>query len=113
VVTISGLALAQTSHDHHTAPSSLFDAANSCVKAGLVCSDHCLQAFAAVLDAIAGRSTLDTANYRQWSHVQVRETLEQKRVDEIAASMVPRKIEITFADQVFSPHPLIRKGMPF
>jgi hypothetical protein len=99
--------------DHHTAPSSLFDAANSCVKTGFVCSDHCLQAFAAVLDAIAGSSTLDTANCRQWRHVQVRETREQKRVDEIAASMAPRKIEITFADLVFSPHSLIRKGMPF
>ncbi len=47
LVTISGSALAQTSHGEHTAPSSLFDAANNCVKAGLVCSDHCLQAFAA------------------------------------------------------------------
>jgi hypothetical protein len=47
VVTISGSALAQTSHEHHAAPSSLFDAASNCVKAGLVCSDHCLQAFAA------------------------------------------------------------------
>jgi Cys-rich four helix bundle protein (predicted Tat secretion target) len=47
VVTISGSALAQTSHEHNTTPSSLFDAASNCVKAGLVCSDHCLQAFAA------------------------------------------------------------------
>ena len=47
LVTISGSALAQTSHGEHAAPSSLFDAANNCVKAGLVCSDHCLQAFAA------------------------------------------------------------------
>jgi Cys-rich four helix bundle protein (predicted Tat secretion target) len=47
LVTTSGTALAQTSHGEHAAPSSLFDAANNCVKAGLVCSDHCLQAFAA------------------------------------------------------------------
>jgi Cys-rich four helix bundle protein (predicted Tat secretion target) len=46
-VTISGSALAQTSHSEHAATSSLFDAANNCVKPGLVCSDHCLQSFAA------------------------------------------------------------------
>jgi Cys-rich four helix bundle protein (predicted Tat secretion target) len=39
--------LAQTSHGEHAVSSSLFDAANYCVKTGLVCSDHCLQAFAA------------------------------------------------------------------
>ena len=46
LVTISGSALAQTSHGDHAAVTSLFDAANNCVKAGLVCSDHCLQVFA-------------------------------------------------------------------
>ena len=45
-VTISGSAFAQTSHGDHAAVTSLFDAANNCVKAGLVCSDHCLQVFA-------------------------------------------------------------------
>jgi Cys-rich four helix bundle protein (predicted Tat secretion target) len=47
---VSGSALAQTSHADHgdNAPvNSLFDAASNCVKAGLVCIDHCLQAFAA------------------------------------------------------------------
>ena len=47
LVTISGSALAQTSHGDNAAVPSLFDAANNCVKAGLVCSDHCLQVFAA------------------------------------------------------------------
>ena len=47
LVTISGSAVAQTSHGDHAAIGSLFDAAGNCVKAGLVCSDHCLQAFAA------------------------------------------------------------------
>jgi Cys-rich four helix bundle protein (predicted Tat secretion target) len=49
LVTISGSAWAQASHDHgdHTAGSPLFDAASNCVKAGFVCSDHCLEAFAA------------------------------------------------------------------
>jgi Cys-rich four helix bundle protein (predicted Tat secretion target) len=49
LVSIPGLALAQTSHGEHehAAVSPLFDVANNCVKAGLVCNDHCLQAFAA------------------------------------------------------------------
>ena len=47
LVTISGSALAQTSNGDHAAVTSLFDAANNCVKTGLVCSDHCLQVFAA------------------------------------------------------------------
>ena len=47
LMTISGSALGQTSHVEHTAVSSLFDTANNCVKAGLVCTDHCLQVFAA------------------------------------------------------------------
>ena len=40
LMTISGSALAQTSHSDHAAVSSLFDAANNCVKSGLVCSNH-------------------------------------------------------------------------
>src|SRR5262252_3731612 len=48
LTTISGSALAQASHGEHAAASSLFDAANNCVKVGLVCSDHCLQAMASV-----------------------------------------------------------------
>jgi Cys-rich four helix bundle protein (predicted Tat secretion target) len=46
----SGSALAQMSHaDHndHAAANPLFDAASNCVKAGLVCVDHCLQSLAA------------------------------------------------------------------
>ena len=46
LMTISGSALAQKSHVDHAAVSSVFDAANNCVKVGLVCSDHCLQVFA-------------------------------------------------------------------
>ena len=34
-------------HGDHAAGSRLFDAASNCVKAGLVCNDHSLQAFAA------------------------------------------------------------------
>jgi hypothetical protein len=48
---VSSSALAWNSHSEHhgdhEAPSPLFDAASNCVKAGLVCTDHCLQAFAA------------------------------------------------------------------
>jgi Cys-rich four helix bundle protein (predicted Tat secretion target) len=44
---VSDSALAQTSHGDHAAISSLFDAANNCLKAGLVCNDHCLQQFGA------------------------------------------------------------------
>ena len=44
---VSGSAFAQTSHADHAAIGSLFDAANNCVKTGLVCVDHCLQQFAA------------------------------------------------------------------
>jgi Cys-rich four helix bundle protein (predicted Tat secretion target) len=47
LLTISGSALAQTSHGDHAAVSSLLDAASNCVKVGFVCSDHYLQAFAA------------------------------------------------------------------
>jgi Cys-rich four helix bundle protein (predicted Tat secretion target) len=54
LVTISGSVLAQTSHGEHAAVSPLFDTANNCVKAGLVCSDHCLQAFAAGDISLAG-----------------------------------------------------------
>jgi Cys-rich four helix bundle protein (predicted Tat secretion target) len=47
LVTISSSALAETrDHGDHAAGSPVFDAASNCVKAGLVCSDHCLQAFA-------------------------------------------------------------------
>jgi Cys-rich four helix bundle protein (predicted Tat secretion target) len=47
---VSDSALAQTNHaDHHDnmPVNSLFDAADNCVKAGLVCIDHCLQSCAA------------------------------------------------------------------
>jgi len=54
LTTISGSALAQASHGEHAAASSLFDAANNCVKVGLVCSDHCLQAFSAGDASLAG-----------------------------------------------------------
>jgi Cys-rich four helix bundle protein (predicted Tat secretion target) len=48
LVAVSGSALAQTSHAHdNAAVNSLFDTASNCVRAGLVCIDHCLQAFAA------------------------------------------------------------------
>jgi Cys-rich four helix bundle protein (predicted Tat secretion target) len=50
LVAVSGPAQAQTTHaDHHdsAAINQLFDTASNCVKTGLVCIDHCLQAFAA------------------------------------------------------------------
>jgi Cys-rich four helix bundle protein (predicted Tat secretion target) len=47
LVAASGSALAQTHHHDNAAVRSLFDAADNCVKAGLVCIDHCLQTFAA------------------------------------------------------------------
>ena len=49
LVALSTAARAQVSHDHHDAAAAtpLFDAASNCVKAGLVCMDHCLQTFAA------------------------------------------------------------------
>jgi Cys-rich four helix bundle protein (predicted Tat secretion target) len=50
LVAASSSALGQTTHaDHHDnmATSPLFEAADNCVKAGLVCIDHCLQSFAA------------------------------------------------------------------
>jgi Cys-rich four helix bundle protein (predicted Tat secretion target) len=49
LMAVSTRALAQASHaDHHdlAASSPLFDAASNCVKAGLVCMDHCFQSFA-------------------------------------------------------------------
>jgi Cys-rich four helix bundle protein (predicted Tat secretion target) len=49
LVALSTAAQAQVSHDHHDAAAAnpLFDTASNCVKAGLVCMDHCLQTFAA------------------------------------------------------------------
>jgi len=47
LVAASASASAQTSHEHHAAGSPLLDAATNCVKVGLVCTDHCLQAFGA------------------------------------------------------------------
>jgi Cys-rich four helix bundle protein (predicted Tat secretion target) len=49
LMAVSTRALAQASHaDHHdlAASSPLSDAASNCVKAGLVCMDHCFQSFA-------------------------------------------------------------------
>ena len=46
----STAAHAQISHGDHlnaAVANPLFDAASNCVKAGLVCIDHCMQAFAA------------------------------------------------------------------
>ena len=70
LVTISGSAFAQTSHGDHAAITSLFDAANNCVKAGLVCSDHCLQAFA------AGDASLAACARRRSDGKFVRDTVE-------------------------------------
>ena len=105
VVTISGSALAQTSHDHHTAPSSLFDAPNSCVKAGLsaaiiVCRH--LQRFS-MQSPVAQRSTQLIAaggGMCRYGRPSRRNRGQHG----------PRKIEITFADQVFSPHPPVMNG---
>ena len=49
LVALSTAAQAQMSHDHHdtAAADPLLDTASDCVKAGLVCMDHCLQTFAA------------------------------------------------------------------
>ena len=49
LLALSTTAQAQISHDHHDAVTAnpLFDAASTCVKAGLVCTDHCLASFAA------------------------------------------------------------------
>jgi Cys-rich four helix bundle protein (predicted Tat secretion target) len=47
LMTMSGAALAQGGHSDHAEAGHLLDTASDCVKAGLVCIDHCLQAFAA------------------------------------------------------------------
>jgi len=80
VVTISGSALAQTSHEHNTTPSSLFDAASNCVKAGLVCSDHCLQTFA------AGDASLAACARRRSDGEFVRDTVEAREPQFILSS---------------------------
>ena len=47
LMTMSGTALAQGSHSDRAEAGHLLDTASDCVKAGLVCIDHCLHAFAA------------------------------------------------------------------
>jgi Cys-rich four helix bundle protein (predicted Tat secretion target) len=56
LVALSTAARAQVSHDHHdaAAPTPLLDAASTCVKVGMVCIDHCFQAFAAGDTSLAG-----------------------------------------------------------
>ena len=54
LMTMSGTALAQSGHPNHAEPGHLFQTASDCVNAGLVCIDHCLQAFAAGDTSLAG-----------------------------------------------------------
>jgi Cys-rich four helix bundle protein (predicted Tat secretion target) len=56
LMAVSTRALAQASRaDHHdlAAASPLFDAASNCVKAGLVCMDHCFESFASGYTSLA------------------------------------------------------------
>ena len=53
---VSGSALAQHDHGPHGTTTSLLDAASTCVKAGLVCLDHCQHAFAAGDSSLAACS---------------------------------------------------------
>jgi Cys-rich four helix bundle protein (predicted Tat secretion target) len=56
LVALSTAARAQMSHEHHDASAAtpLLDAASTCVKVGMVCIDHCFQAFAAGDTSLAG-----------------------------------------------------------
>ena len=47
LLTVPAAALAQSSHTAHAQGGTLLQTSSECVKAGLVCIDHCLQAFAA------------------------------------------------------------------